>query len=184
MKRTPSEQKALAAARLVVPITDAEYVAIRKTPSAQRTVTQRRAILESDLKRAAETFESRERSNDLYHHYLKTGDRSEARWHAPSPLVASTQSIRRDLVEAWKDLTGFDRMPLAPIVRHETKRWQKSQRFFMVLEVQRAIERNGGKVRYRHRPTRKDAIYARVIAPGNTKKDNRTPELQQLALGV
>jgi len=184
MKHTPTEQKALNAAKNIDPMPAAEYVAIRKTPAAQRNVTQRRAMLEDDLKHAAEAFESRERSNDLYRHYLKTGDRSEARWHAPSPLVASTQSIRRDLVEAWKDLSEFERMPLAPRVRTESKRWQKSKRFFALLEVQRTIERNGGKVRHRYRPTRKDALYARVIAPGNLQRANRTPEPRQLALDV
>jgi hypothetical protein len=115
---------------------------------------------------------------------LKTGDRSEARWYAPSPLVASTQSLRRDLTEAWKDLIEFESMPLAPRVGRESKRWQKSSRFFVLLEVQRVIERNGGKVRYRRRSTRKDALYARVIAPANPQRENRTPEPQQLALGV
>jgi len=182
MKRTPSEQKALAAARLVIPITDAEYVAIRKMPGVQRTVTQRRAVLEDDLKHAAEAFESRERTNDLYRHYLKTGDREEARWHAPSPLVESTQSLRRELVDAWKALADFDRMPFAPFLSRETKRSLKSRRFFLALDVQRAIERNGGKVRYRHRPTRKDAVYARVIAPANKTASTREP--RQLALGV
>ena len=184
MKRTPTEQKALNAAREIAPMPAAEYVAIRKMPAAQRTITQRRSVLEDDLKRAAEAFERRELSNDLYRHYLKTGDRAEARWHAPSPLVASTQSIRRDLVEEWKDLVEFESMPLAPRVRTESKRWQKSKRFFALLEVQRTIERNGGKVRHRYRPTRKDAIYARVIAPGNPKRVNRTPEPRQLALDV
>ena len=183
MKLTPTEQKALAAARLIHPVTDAEYVAIRKTLSAQRTYTQRRAVLEADLKQAAEAFESRERSNDLYRHYLKAGNLSEARWHAPSQLQDSTQSVRRDLTEAWKALTEFDRMPLAPLVGREPKRWRKSERFFMVMQVQRAIERNGGKVRYQRRPTRKDIIYARLIASGNTNKNN-APEPQQLALGL
>ena len=184
MKHTPTEQKALDAAKNLDPIPAAEYVAIRKTPDAQRTVTQRRAMLENDLKRASEAFESRERSNDLYRHFLRTGDRSEARWYSPSPLVASTQSLRRDLVEAWKDLTEFERLPLAPSVRTESKRWQKSTRFFALLEVQRAIERNGGKVRHLRRPTRKDALYARLIAPGNPQRENRTPEPLQLALNV
>ena len=184
MKHTPTEQKALDAAKNIAPIPAAEYVTIRKIPAAQRTVTQIRAMLEDDLKRAAEAFESRERSNDLYRHYLKTGDRSEARWYAPSPLVASTQSLRRDLVEAWKDLVEFERLPLAPRVRTESKRWQKSTRFFELLEVQRVIERNGGKVRHRHRPTRKEVIYARVIAPSNPQRVNLTPEPLQLALNV
>ena len=86
MKHTPAEQKALDAAKNIKTLPAAEYVAIRQTPAAQRTVTQRRAMLEDDLKHAAEAFESRERSNDLYRHYLRKGDRSEARWHAPSPL--------------------------------------------------------------------------------------------------
>jgi len=184
MKHTPAEQKALDAAKNIKPLPAAEYVPIRQTPAAQRTVTQTRAMLEDDLKHAAEAFESRERSNDLYRHYLRKGDRSEARWHAPSPLVASTQSLRRDLVEAWKDLLEFERMPLAPSVRTESKRWRKSTRFFALLEVQRTIERNGGKVRHRHRPTRKDILYARLIVPGNLQKETRTPEPQQLALGV
>jgi len=183
MKLTPTEQKALAAARLIHPVTDAEYVAIRKTPSAQRTYTQRRAVLEADLKQAADAFESRERSNDLYRYYLKTGNRSEARWHAPSQLQDSTQRIRRDLVEAWKELAEFERMPLAPLVGRETKRWHKSERFFMVMEVQRAIERNGGKVRYQRRPAKRDVIYARVIASGDPKK-NSAPELRQSVLDV
>ena len=184
MKHTPAEQKALDAAKNIKPLPAAEYVAIRQTPAAQRTVTQRRAMLEDDLKHAAEAFESRERSNDLYRHYLRKGDRSEARWHAPSPLVASTQSLRRDLVEAWKDLLEFERMPLAPSVRTESKRWRKSTRFFALLEVQRTIERNGGKVRHRHRLARKDILYARLIAPENPQKETRTPEPLQLALGV
>ena len=184
MKHTPAEQKALDAAKNIKPLPAAEYVAIRKTPAAQRTVTQRRAMLEDDLKNAAEAFESRERSNDLYRHYLKTGDRSEARWHAPSPLVASTQSLRRDLVEAWKDLAEFERLPLAPSVRTESKRWRKNTRFFALLEVQRTIERNGGKVRHSRRPTRKDILYARLIAPQNPQTGTRTPEPLQLALGV
>ena len=184
MKHTPTEQKALDAAKNIAPIPAAEYVAIRQTPATQRTVAQTRAMLEDDLKHAAEAFESRERSNDLYRHYLKTGDRSEARWHAPSPLVASTQSIRRDLVEAWKDLLEFERMPLAPRVRTESKRWQKSTRFFALLEVQSTIERNGGKVRHRRRLARKDILYARLIAPENPQRETRTPEPLQLALGV
>jgi hypothetical protein len=184
MKHTPTERKALDAANNIDPLPASEYVAIRKTPATLRTVTQRRAMLEADLKHAAEAFESRERSNDLYRHYLRKGDRSEARWHAPSPLVASTQSLRRDLVEAWKDLLEFERLPLAPRVSREPKRWRKSTRFFELLEVQRAIEKNGGKVRHRQRPTRKDALYARLIAPGNPQRGNRTPEPLQLALGV
>ena len=75
-------------------------------------------------------------------------------------------------------------MPLAPQVRTESKRWRKSTRFFALLEVQRTIERNGGKVRHRRRPTRKDILYARLIAPENTQQRNRTPEPLQLALGV
>ena len=184
MKHTPAEQKALDAARTVTPVPPAEYLAIVKTPAAHRTVTQRRAMLEHDLKQAAEAFESRERSNDLYRHYLRKGDRSEARWHAPSPLRDSTPRLRRDLVEAWKDLIEFERMPLAPHVRTEPKRWQKSTRFFALLEMQRAIEKNGGKVRHRHRPSRKDALYARLIAPGNPQRETPTPEPQQLALDV
>jgi hypothetical protein len=184
MKHTPTERKALDAAKNIAPMPAAEYVAIRKTPAAQRTVTQRRSIFEDDLKHAAEAFESRERTNDLYRHFLRKGDRSEARWHAPSPLVASTQSLRRDLVEAWKDLLEFERMPLAPRVTREPKRWRKSTRFFALLEVQRTIEKNGGKVRHRHRPTRKDILYARLIAPGNPQRGNRTPEPLQLALNV
>ncbi len=184
MKHTPAEQKALDAAKNIKPMPAAEYVAIRKTPAALRTVTQTRAMLEADLKHAAEAFESRERSNDLYRHYLRKGDRSEARWHAPSPLVASTQSLRRDIVEAWKNLLEFERMPLAPSVRTESKRWRKSTRFFELLEVQRSIERNGGKVRHRHSPTRKDILYARLIAPEDTKPGKHIPEPLQLALGV
>lgn len=182
MKHTPAEQKAIEAARLAATLTDAEYVAIRKSPGAQRTITQRRALLESDLKRAGETFESRERSNDLYRHYLKTGDTAEARWHAPSPLLTSTATIRRELVEAWKELAEFDRMPFAPHVGREPKRWLKTERYHRLMEIQRAIERNGGKVRYRQRTTRQEAIYARVIAPGNTM--NTKPEPRQLALGL
>ena len=182
MKKTPTEQKALKAAKEIEPMPATANMEIRRTPYAQRTITQRRAILADDLRRAADTFEQRERSNDLYHHYLKTGNITEARYHAPSPLVDSTQSLRRNLSEAWKALLAFDNQPLAPHTTNEPKRWMKSQRYFMLLDVQRAIERNGGKVRYRQRQTKKDLIYARVIAPANNPKQPAEP--QQMALGL
>ncbi len=181
MKHTNQEQKAIEAARAAEDLPDAEYDAIRKTPSQQRTIPQRRALLASDLKRAGQTFEDRERSNDLYRHYLKTGDRAEARWHAPSPLLTSTAAIRRELVEAWKDLTQFDAMPFAPHVSHEPKRWLKSERFHRLMEIQREIERQGGKVRYVQRTTRQEAIYARIIASDQPKNKH---EPQQIPLGI
>ncbi len=181
MKHTSQEQKAIEAARAAEDLPDAEYVAIRKTPSQQRTIAQRRALLASDLKRAGETFESRERSNDLYHHYLKTGDTAEARWHAPSPLLTPTAAIRRELVEAWKELAEFDAMPFAPHVGREPKRWLKTERFHRLMEIQREIERNGGKVRYVQRTPRQESIYARIIA-SDQRRNNHEP--QQLPLEV
>lgn len=184
MKHSPTENKALAAARGIEPMTPEEWAVIRETPRERRSIEQRHALLRDTLKAAAGAFEDRERTNDLYRHYLKQGDRSEARWHAPSPLQDSTDTLRRRLTDAWKALQDFERMPLAPNVGAESKRWRKSTRFWQVMDAQKAIEKNGGKVRYRQRKTRKDLIYERVIAPHNPRPDAAPRGPQQLALSL
>ena len=185
MKHTPTEDKALKAAQSATEIPAEEYLAIRKIPEAQRTHAQRRARLEDHLKCAAAAFEQRERSNDLYRHFLKEGDRTEARYHAPSQLLDSMPSLRRRLTEAWKDLAEFDRMPLARNVQTDTKRWLKTKRFFAALELQKAIERNGGKVRYRQTMTHaREKAYALIRAANPEKEKKPQAEPMQLALGV
>ncbi len=73
-------------------------------------------------------------------------------------------------------------MPFAPHVGRKPKRWLKTERFHRLMEIQRAIERNGGRVRYVQRTTRQEAIYARIIAQGNP--ENTKPEPRQMVLAL
>lgn len=184
MKHSPSEDKALKRAASITSLPPEQFVAIARTPHAQRNVAQRKAMLEDKLKTAAEDFMKRENSNELYRYYREKGDMTNARYYAPSQLQDSTNALRRRLTETWKELTQFDQMPLAPYISRDSKRWAKTARFFEVQKVQRAIEKNGGRVRYRIRKTRADLVYARVIAPANRKPGEAKPEPQQLAFSL
>ena len=178
MKHTRMEDKALETAGDIKPMTAKEWAQIRDTPRQQRTLPQRRALLADTLKRAAEEFEQRERNNDLYRYYLKEGNRTEARYHAPSGLQDKTSCLRYRLTEAWKALRDFDRSPLAQNVSTESKTWAKRNRFWQAMDAERAIQKNGGKVRYRRKRTRRDEIYDRIILRANRAEQPAKPEPQ------
>ena len=110
--------------------------------------------LEQTLKRRADAFLERERHNDLYRYYTQKRDRSNAHYYRPSQLQDSTAAIVQRLLTAARDLADFESMPIAPHVGRTSKRWQKTERIFRLMDTEREIRRQGGKVRHAAKPAR------------------------------
>lgn len=151
MKHTPAIDRALARAKTVRPETDPLTAeAENKEPGCAYARTLHR--LEQHLKHCAASFEERERHNDLYRYYVQKRDRTNAHYYRPSQLQDSTTRIKERLLSAYRDLKAFENMPIAPNVGTITKRWRKSERFFRLLDIEKEIRRQGGKVRHAARP--------------------------------
>lgn len=108
MKLTRTELRALALAKTITAMTDAERAAL-PDDSTTWTPLQRRRHRETRLVHAAEALNRRELRNSLYRHAVRTGDRSGICDYRVTALDRSTARLRSDLVFAYRDLLALDK---------------------------------------------------------------------------
>lgn len=153
MKHSPAIDRALARAKAVGAEADPSVLeAWAEDQSCAYALKLYR--LEQTLKRRADAFLERERHNDLYRYYTQKRDRSNACYYRPSQLQDSTATLVQFLLTAARDLADFESMPISPHVGRTSKRWQRTERFFRLMDAEREIRRQGGEVRHAARPAR------------------------------
>ncbi len=111
MNYTPTEARALARARTIAPMSDADRGAL-PIDSATWTPTQRRLAREHRLAHAAEVLRQRELQTALYRHALEIHDRQAKHDLRVTALDTSTPRLRADLLDAYRALLDLDDTPL------------------------------------------------------------------------